>query len=105
MFSFNSYSKVCEISIVKSFKDLKEKIKICDIGDKLYLGDTLFYAKNGGQPRDKGILLNSSSEIKVLDTVKDEAGEIVHVCEDIRDLKVGNKIEGIIDWTTRYKHM
>ena len=37
MFSFNSYSKVCEISIVKSFKDLKEKIKICDIGDKLYL--------------------------------------------------------------------
>jgi len=75
------------------------------IGDKLYLGDTLFYAKNGGKPRDKGILLNSSSEIKVLDTVKDEAGEIVHVCEDIRDLKVGNKIEGIIDWTTRYKHM
>ena len=37
MFSFNSYSKVCEISIVKSFNDLKEKIKICDIGDKLYL--------------------------------------------------------------------
>ena len=37
MFSFNSSSKVCEISIVKSFKDLKEKIKICDKGDKLYL--------------------------------------------------------------------
>jgi hypothetical protein len=37
MFSFNSYSKVCEISIVKSFKDLKEKIKICDEGDRLYL--------------------------------------------------------------------
>ena len=37
MFYYNSYSKVCEISIVKSFKDLKEKIKICDIGDKLYL--------------------------------------------------------------------
>ena len=37
LFSFNSYSKVCEIPIVKSFKDLKEKIKICDKGDKLYL--------------------------------------------------------------------
>ena len=37
MFSFNSYSKVCEISIIKTFKDLKEKIKICDKGDKLYL--------------------------------------------------------------------
>ncbi len=37
MFSFNSYSKVCEIKIVKTFKDLKEKIKICDKGDKLYI--------------------------------------------------------------------
>ena len=36
-FSFNSESKVCEISIIKNFKDLKEKIKICDKGDKLYL--------------------------------------------------------------------
>ena len=37
MFSFNSYSKVCEIKIVKTFRDLKEKIKICDKGDKLYI--------------------------------------------------------------------
>ena len=36
-FFFNSYSKVCEIKILKSFKDLKEKIRICDKGDKLYL--------------------------------------------------------------------
>ena len=36
-FSFDSESKVCEISIIKNFKDLKEKIKICDKGDKLYL--------------------------------------------------------------------
>ncbi len=36
-FSLNSHSKVCEINIIKSFKDLKEKIKICDKGDKLYL--------------------------------------------------------------------
>ena len=36
-FSFNSYSKVCEIKIIKSFKGLKEKIKICDKGDKLYI--------------------------------------------------------------------
>ena len=36
-FSFNSFGKVCEIDIVKTFKDLKEKIKICDKGDRLYL--------------------------------------------------------------------
>ena len=36
-FSFDSKSKVCEIAIIKNFKDLKEKIKTCDKGDKLYL--------------------------------------------------------------------
>jgi len=36
-FFFNFFSKVCEIKILKSFKDLKEKIRICDKGDKLYL--------------------------------------------------------------------
>ena len=35
--SISTYGKVCEINIIKSFKDLKEKIKICDRGDKLYL--------------------------------------------------------------------
>ena len=35
--SINTFGKVCEINIIKSFKDLKEKIKICDRGDKLYL--------------------------------------------------------------------
>ena len=37
LFCLFSFSKVCEISIIKTFKDLKEKIKICDKGDKLYL--------------------------------------------------------------------
>ncbi len=32
-----SYAKVCKIPIIKSFKDLKEKIKICDKGYKIYL--------------------------------------------------------------------
>jgi len=36
-FFFNFHTKFCEIPIEKSFKDLKEKIKICDKGDKLYL--------------------------------------------------------------------
>ena len=37
-FFFNySYAKVCKIPIVKSFEDLKKKIKICDKGDKIYL--------------------------------------------------------------------
>ena len=30
-------SKVCELSNIKNLKSLKEKLKICDKGDKLYL--------------------------------------------------------------------
>ena len=36
-FSGNVSSKVCELSNIKNLKSLKEKIKICDEGDRLYL--------------------------------------------------------------------
>ncbi len=32
-----SHAKVCEIKNIKSISGLKEKIKICDPGDKLYI--------------------------------------------------------------------
>ena len=32
-----AFSKVCELSNIKNLKSLKEKLKICDKGDKLYL--------------------------------------------------------------------
>lgn len=36
-FSFSASTKVCKISLIKSYNDLKKKIKICDKGDKLYI--------------------------------------------------------------------
>ena len=36
-FSFSASTKVCKIPLIKSYDDLKEKIKICDRGDKLYI--------------------------------------------------------------------
>ena len=36
-FSDFAFSKVCELSNIKNLKILKEKLKICDKGDKLYL--------------------------------------------------------------------
>ena len=37
VFSANVQAKVCEINLIKNLNELKEKIKICDKGDKLYL--------------------------------------------------------------------
>ena len=36
-FSDFAFSKDCELSNIKNLKILKEKLKICDKGDKLYL--------------------------------------------------------------------
>ena len=36
-FTCDASSKVCELSNIKNLKSLKEKLKICDEGDKLYL--------------------------------------------------------------------
>ena len=36
-FSNDVSSKVCELSNIKNLKSLKEKLKICDEGDKLYI--------------------------------------------------------------------
>ena len=36
-FSDDVSSKVCELSNIKNLKSLKEKLKICDEGDKLYI--------------------------------------------------------------------
>tara|TARA_B100000530_G_C15714168_1_gene391170 strand:+ start:287 stop:595 length:309 start_codon:yes stop_codon:yes gene_type:complete len=36
-FSYDAASKVCELSNIKNLESLKEKLKICDEGDKLYL--------------------------------------------------------------------
>ena len=37
MFITTTQAKVCEIKNIKSISSLKEKIKICDPGDKLYI--------------------------------------------------------------------
>ena len=38
LFLSNDFSsKVCELSNIKNLKSLKEKLKICDEGDKLYI--------------------------------------------------------------------
>tara|TARA_B100000941_G_C28419890_1_gene508205 strand:- start:131 stop:427 length:297 start_codon:yes stop_codon:yes gene_type:complete len=38
LLSFNiAYAKICKPKIIKSYKEINEKLKICDKGDKLLL--------------------------------------------------------------------
>ena len=73
--------------------------------NKIILDRTAFYAKSGGQPGDIGKIILNGKEINIIDTVYDNKQNILHVCENINDLKIDEKIKGKIDWNIRYKHM
>tara|TARA_B100001013_G_C24595827_1_gene436711 strand:- start:494 stop:1186 length:693 start_codon:yes stop_codon:yes gene_type:complete len=73
--------------------------------NNIILEETAFYAKSGGQPGDTGKIIFNDKEIKIIDTIYDQNTNIKHICENIYDLKIGDKINGKINWQNRYKHM
>ena len=73
--------------------------------NKIILDRTAFYAKSGGQPGDIGKIVLNGKEINIIDTVYDNKQNILHVCENSKDLKIDEKIKGKINWEIRYKHM
>ncbi len=82
-------TKIAEIKKIEKLIELKE---------------TAFYAKGGGQPGDKGVLINNNQEIKVINTIKIE-NKIYHEVESIEKISLEETIEGKINWKIRYKHM
>lgn len=73
-------------------------------GNEIVLDRTAFYATGGGQPNDTGTLSAGSGNIRVIDVTKRDEN-IVHVVEDPKGIKAGEKVHGAIDWERRYKHM
>jgi len=73
--------------------------------NEIILDRTAFYAKSGGQPGDIGKIVLNGKEINIIDTVYDNKQNILHVCENSKDLKIDEKIKGKINWEIRYKHM
>jgi len=67
----------------------------------VFLDRTAFYAEAGGQAGDTGALGGG----RVVDTRIGEDGVIVHVMEEPPGFKVGDMVEGVIDWERRYRIM
>jgi alanyl-tRNA synthetase len=67
--------------------------------NKIILDKTAFYPEGGGQPADTGFLINNGNKLMVQNVVK-EGEAIIHIVDG--DLKLGDKIHGIIDWENRY---
>jgi len=82
-------------------KDFDAKV-LWKNNNKIILDKTAFYPEGGGQPADKGYLINDGKKLIVQSVVKD--GEaIIHIVDG--DLKIGEKIHGVIDWEHRYTLM
>ena len=90
-----------ENSYLKNFETRIKKIE----NNNVILEQTAFYAKSGGQPGDIGKIIFNENEFNIVDTIYDLEKNIIHVCENTDGLKIGEIINGKIDWNIRYKHM
>ena len=80
--------------------------KILNINlNQITLDQTAFYARSGGQPGDVGQLTINGNTINIIDTIKDQENNIIHIAENNIELAIGEKIQGTINWNKRYKHM
>jgi Ser-tRNA(Ala) deacylase AlaX len=81
-------------------KEFTAKVKSID-GNRVVLDQTTFYPRGGGLLGDTGTLEGA----KVVDTVKGDGEEIVHVLESPANFTPGREVHGTLDWDRRYKIM
>jgi len=95
LFENDSYLKETEAEVVAVFEE------------GVVLDQTVFYARGGGQPGDQGELVLPSGELlSIVDTVKGEGDQILHLVADASRLpKLGDKVLARIDWARRHRHM
>jgi len=70
------------------------------------LDRSIFYPTGGGQPGDIGLLRWDGGEARVVDTVKAEGGDVLHVlAPDAPRPEAGTKVHATLDWERRHLHM
>jgi misacylated tRNA(Ala) deacylase len=70
------------------------------------LDRSIFYPTGGGQPGDTGVLRWDGGEARVVDSVKADGGDVLHVlAPDNPRPTVGTTVHTALDWERRYRHM
>jgi misacylated tRNA(Ala) deacylase len=98
LFREDSYLKDCAATVVAVTPD-----------GGIVLDRTVFYATSGGQPADRGALLDGTgkpialSNVVFTDPAKTEIAHIPAAGAPL--LKAGDEVRAVIDWETRYARM
>ena len=92
LFRNNSYLKEHSSKVVKI------------LPEGLVFDETIFYPEGGGQPGDEGELNIGNKTVNIIGT-KYINRELVHLTEKSDQLKEGDNIKIILDWTKRYSYM
>ena len=70
------------------------------------LDRSIFYPTGGGQPGDTGMLRWDGGEAAVVDTVKADGNDVLHVlAPDAPKPAVGTPVQAELNWERRYRHM
>jgi misacylated tRNA(Ala) deacylase len=70
------------------------------------LDRTIFYPTGGGQPGDTGVLRWDGGDAAIVDSLKADGGDVLHVlAPDAPRPAVGTAVRIELDWERRYKHM
>ena len=70
------------------------------------LDRSIFYPTGGGQPGDTGLLRWDGGEARIVDSIKADGGDVLHVlAPDAPRPEVGTKVHTTLDWERRHMHM
>jgi misacylated tRNA(Ala) deacylase len=70
------------------------------------LDRTNFYPTGGGQPGDTGLLRWDGGEAAIVDTLKADGGDVLHVlAPEAPRPAIGIRVRAVLDWDRRYRHM
>jgi len=73
------------------------------LSEGVELEETVFYPGGGGQPSDTGLLKFDGGELNIVE-VKRIDNQLIHLTDGLNP-RVGQTIEGVIDWERRYQLM
>lgn len=94
LFQEDAYLKECEAVVVEASNGA------------VVLDRTVFYPLSGGQPGDTGTISWSGGGASIVNTLKGEAGAILHEAAEGSALPAkGTPVTAAIDWDRRYRHM